>query len=329
MNIKSVARIAGVSTATVSRVLNGSSTVRDDYKRRVLKAVDELGYRPNRVARNLRQKTASTIGVVVADIENPHFAQMVRTIERVASDGGFRVLLCNSDERASKQAEYLDVLAAERVAGVILSPSDAADPSISALLELGIPIVAVDRVVDDPRVDAIVGNNIRAAQGATQYLLDAKHEAIGFIGGRTEVMTGSERLRGYEDAMKRARLEPHSKSGEFRIEGGRKAAETLLDEVSPTGLVIANNLMTVGALQAISARDLSVPGDLSLVAIDDPPWAALLNPPLTTVAQPVKQMATTAVDILLERIASPAGPVRRIVYDFELRVRGSCEMRRS
>ncbi|MEW6637580.1 MAG: LacI family DNA-binding transcriptional regulator, partial [Actinomycetota bacterium] len=149
--MKDVADRAGVSPATVSRVLNGAATVRPEYRERVLAAIEELGYRPNRLASNLRRRKAETIGVVVSDIENPHFTQMVRAVEDAAYRRGYRVLLCNTDEEPEKQRSYLEVLADERVLGVILSPSDPRGAEISRLLDLGIPVVTFDRTVEDPR----------------------------------------------------------------------------------------------------------------------------------------------------------------------------------
>src|SRR5688572_429029 len=154
--IRDVARLAGVSPATVSRVLNGSETVAEDLRRRVFDAAERAGYRPNRIARNLRRQKADMIGVIVSDIDNPHFSEAVRVIEDEAYRSGYRLLLCNSDERADKQRSYLQMLADERVQGVILSPADAAGIGSNALLDLGIPVVAFDRVIDDPRADAVV-----------------------------------------------------------------------------------------------------------------------------------------------------------------------------
>src|SRR3954467_5258673 len=146
--MRDVARLAAVSPATVSRVLNGDPTVGATYRRRVTRAVEELNYRPNRLARNLRIQRTTTIGVVVSDIENPHFTQMVRAVEDAAFRRGYRVLLCNTDENPEKQKAYLQVLAAERVLGVLISPSDPAGEEISELIELGIPVIAFDRSVD-------------------------------------------------------------------------------------------------------------------------------------------------------------------------------------
>ena len=319
-----VAEKARVSPATVSRVLNGAPSVGSEYRERVLAAIEEMGYRPNRLASNLRRQKAEMIGVLVSDIENPHFTQMVRAVEDAAYRRGYRVLLCNTDETAEKQRSYLEMLAAERVLGVIVSPSSPVGLEISELLDLGIPVIAFDREVRDTRADAVVGENVGGMRLATEHLIRAGHERIGFVSGSVEVETGAERLAGYEVAMRGAGLEPRSADGEFRIEGGRWAADELLGNGDLTALVAANNLSSIGALQAIRARRLRVPEDVAFVAVDDPFWAELVEPPLTTLAQPVREMAESAVELLFERISGERKEPRRVVFDFELRVRGSC-----
>ncbi|QYJ17032.1 HTH-type transcriptional repressor PurR [Rubrobacter xylanophilus DSM 9941] len=321
--MRDVARRAGVSPATVSRVLNGVPTVGEEHRRRVLRAIEELGYRPNRLASNLRRRKAETIGVVVSDIENPHFTQMVRAVEDAAYRRGYRVLLCNTDEEPEKQRSYLEVLADERVLGVILSPSDPRGAEISRLLDLGIPVVAFDRTVADPRADAVTVDNAGGVRLAARRLIAAGHEKIGFVGGSRSIETGAERLAGYEAAMLEAGLEPVSVEGGFRIEGGREAARRLLSE-ELTALIVGNNLMTIGALKALRERRVRVPNDVALVAVDDPFWAELVEPPLTTLAQPVRRMADCAMEMMLERISGERSEPRREIFGFELRVRGSC-----
>jgi DNA-binding LacI/PurR family transcriptional regulator len=323
-----VARHALVSPATVSRVLNDDPRVGEDYRARVLSAVAELDYRPNRLARNLRKQRTATIGVVVPDIENPHFSEMVRSAEDTAFDRGYRVLVCNTDERSEKQSAYLEALLDERVAGVMISPSDPRGTQISALLDRRIPVVAFDREVADERADAVLADNVRATRTATQLLLDEGHERIAFVGGRRDVETGAERLAGYEMAMRAAALERVTLDGEFRLEAAQAAIERrLATGEPPTAVVVANNLMTVGVLRALRRAGLHVPQDVSLVGIDDPAWAELIDPPLTAMAQPVGRMAADAMMLLMERVRDGAGEPRRIVHSFELRRRASTRAR--
>ncbi len=324
--IVDVARRAQVSPATVSRVFNGSRGVKAPHRERVLRAIEELDYRPNLLARNLRRQKAGMIGVLVSDIENPHFTAMVRAVEDATYRLGYRVLLCNTDESAEKQRAYLEMLAAERALGVILAPSDPAGKEIETVLDLGIPIVAFDRPVDDPRADAVVADNLDAGHQATAYLLAAGHARIGFIGD-PGVETCVARQAGYEGAMRAAGLPSRVTDGRSRIAGGAAAAEELVRDEAPTALVVANNLMTIGALRVLRARGLRVPDQMSVVAIDDPFWAAIVEPPLTVLAQPVRQMAERVVALVLERIETGRPDGQRIVFACELIERDSVRRR--
>ncbi|MHB1496993.1 MAG: LacI family DNA-binding transcriptional regulator, partial [Acidimicrobiales bacterium] len=183
MRIREVAEVAGVSPATVSRALNGTAVVRQATREKVLAVVDELGYRPNRVAGNLRRQQVQMIGVVVSDIENPHFTQMVRAVEDAAYLKGYRVLLCNTDEAPAKQREYLGVLIAERVAGAVISPTEPGAPEIGELIDHGAAVVAFDRAVADRRADAVLAANADAGRLATQHLVATGHKRVGFVSG--------------------------------------------------------------------------------------------------------------------------------------------------
>ena len=168
-------------------------------------------------------------------------------------------MLCNTDETAQKQKAYLQMLAAERVLGVLLSPSDPAGEEISELIDLGIPVIAFDRTVEDPRADAVVVDNAAGVRLATEFLIGAGHERIGFVSGLDEIETSVERQAGFEAAMREAGLEPRSASGGFRITDGRRATEELLDDGDFTALMVGNNLMTIGALEALRAYGIRVP----------------------------------------------------------------------
>jgi DNA-binding LacI/PurR family transcriptional regulator len=327
-SIREVARVAQVSPATVSRVLNGVDTVHEDYRRRVHDAIASTDYRPNRLARNLRRQQAEMIGVVVSDIENPHFSEAVRVIEDAAFRAGYRVLLCNTDETPAKQRAYLEMLADERVLAAIVSPADRTGTGVEALLDLGIPVVCFDRMVDDPRADSVVCDNVEGLRRATEHLLWLGHQRIAYLGGRLDIETGAKRLEGYTAAMRAAGFVPFALDGGFRADVAEQAAEQLLATgPPPTALIVANNLMTLGVLRAIRRAGVAVPADLALVAVDDPPWAELIDPPLTTVAQPVRALAEAAMTLARERIEGRRTEARRIVMPLELRIRSSCGMR--
>ena len=319
-----VARFAGLSIATVSRVFNGDSSVRPGNRDRVVRAIEAVGYRPNRVAVNLRRQKVEMLGVLVSDIENPHFTATVRAAEDAAYRHGYRVLLCNTDEQASKQSDYLKVLAAERVGGAILSPTDPGAPEIRHLLDLGIPLVAFDRRVLDGRASSVTAANRAGALLATRHLLGLGHRRIGMLAGADGVQTSDERREGYAHAMEAAGLRPLVAEGAFRIEPSRAAADRLLQHRDITALITANNLASIGALQALQGAGRRVPDDIALVTMDDPPWASLMSPALTALAQPVQEMSERAVALLLDEMEQRDHGPRHVCFDFELRVRGSC-----
>jgi DNA-binding LacI/PurR family transcriptional regulator len=299
-----------------------------EHRRVVLETVERVGYRPNRLGQHLRRQRAETIGVLVPDIENPHFSESVRVFEDAAFGAGYRVLLHNTDETVGKQRAYVQVLADERVLGVIAAPVDVAGSGLEPLFEFDIPVVAFDRPLDDERADAVLCDNAGATRQATEHLIWLGHERIAYVGGKPDVATGAERLEGYKAAMRAARLTPFGVNGEFRTEPAeREVAALLALENPPTALLVANNLMVLGALQAVRAAGLTIPHDIAFLAIDDPLWAQLIDPPLTVVSQPTRQMAESAIALLLERIDNPREEGRRVVFATDLRIRSSCGMR--
>jgi LacI family transcriptional regulator len=322
--LRDVADHAEVSPATASRILNGNPHVDPDLRDRVYDSVRVLGYRPNRLARSLRLQRTDAIGVVVSDIENPHFGEMVSVIESEAFGLGYRVLVCGTNESTEKQSTYLRLLTDEHVAGVILSPSEPAASEIGEMLDEGIHVVAFDREVEDQRADTIVADNVAGLAQATQLLIDAGHTAIAYVGGREGVDTSIKRLKGYQQAMRAAGLKSRAVVGDFRVEGGRRAVVKLLASPQPpTAIVVGNNLMTLGAIKAARDCKVRIPDQLALVGVDDPYWAEFMNPPITTLAQPVAAMAREAVGMLVARINGDAGPPRRSMHSFGLVVRES------
>ena len=199
--IEDVARQAGVSTATVSRVLSGKPYVSDDLRERVMSAVQDLNYRPSRVARSLRVQRSSIIGLIVSDIQNPFFTSVVRAVEDTAYQHKFSVFLCNSDENSEKETMYVELMVAEHVAGVILSPTLGQNDIYRHLAEAGVPAVAIDRRVTNVDIDSVLVDNVGAARQAVLHLLEMGHRRIGAVIGTPVSSTGEERLRGYVEAL--------------------------------------------------------------------------------------------------------------------------------
>lgn len=338
---RDIARAAGVSTSTVSHVLNATRWVSPELRQRVLAAADELGYEPDALARSLRVRRSNTIGLVISDISNPFFTAVVRGVQDVVQARGYALILSNSDEDPDKEAGYLRVLTSRRVDGIILAPAGVAHPYLSGLAESGFPLVFLDREVRGLQVAAAVLDNARAARDAMDHLLRLGHRRIAMIAGRPQISSTEERIVGYRSALENAGLEYDESlvgSGGSRIGEARSAAEKLLAlKPRPSALFVTNNLMTIGAMGGIRSGGLRVPEDLSLAAIDDFNWADVFEPRLTTVAQPTYELGRIAADLVLRRIAGDldAGTTRvvlpghLIIRDSTAPVNGGHDVRRA
>jgi LacI family transcriptional regulator len=325
--IRDVAAAAGVSPATVSRVLNGKEDVAADLRRRVLDAVSGLGYRRNGPARSLRTRAAMVLGVIISDITNPFFTAVVRGAEDQAQLAGYSVVLANADEDVAKEARYLEVAAAEQMAGVLLSPASSRQTRIDVLAERGIPVVTIDRRLAAASVDSVTVNNHQAAREATEHLIAQGCRRVGFVAGPVQTTTGASRLAGYRAALRAAGRGPDpslTAYADFRTEGGYAGTRQLLRlGRPPDGLLISNNLMTIGGLQAIAEAGLTIPADIAVVGFDDDIWATALRPPLTVVTQPTYEIGRVAAKLLLRRVDGEKFPPRRIVLRARLVERAS------
>ncbi|MDA8392663.1 MAG: LacI family DNA-binding transcriptional regulator [Actinomycetota bacterium] len=329
VTIQDVAKLAGVSPATVSRVINGNGVVARHLADRVRAAVDTLDYRPNAVARSLRRKSAAVWQLIISDIENPFFTSMVRGVEDVAHAAGCSVVLCNADEDLGKERRYIEVALAERMSGVILSPASEEESEVEPLLRRGIPVVTVDRTLAErpATVHSVVTDNHRGAQLATAELLGAGYKSVACITGPLRVTTAQGRLAGYRSALASAGVRPRPelvRVADYKETGGRDAMLSLLELADPPEAVfVANNRMTIGALAAARQRSVSIPGDLGLVGFDDMTWSALTCCPLTTIAQPTYDVGASAARLLLEGPPGPSRPAKTVVLQPTLVVRGS------
>jgi len=326
--VKDVSQIAGVSTATVSRVLAGFEEVSDETRRRVLEAAKALNYQPNRNARNLRMNTTSKIGVIISDIQNPFFGSVVRGIEKVTIKDDYTLILGNSDEDPEREKKLITMLLEEGVAGIILVPTNADTENYRPLFKSGTPFVIIDRRLPFPNLDMVLVNGAAGAEMAIDHLVSLGHRRIGYVGGMKHLSVMHEREHGYLVALRKHNLpcvEECLRQGNNRQDGGHRAVCELLSlPQPPTAILIANNLMTLGGLQAIHESGLAIPEQVSLVGFDDMDWASSLRPPLTCVAQPAYEMGEKAAQILLERIRQPEQPHQILVLDTRLIIRASC-----
>jgi LacI family transcriptional regulator len=325
--LKDVAEHAQVSKATVSRVLNNNPNVAEELRVRVLESIRLLGYQPNRAARRLRASVSEVLGLIISDIENPFFISVVRGVEDAAYASQMSVVLCNTDEDPVKQQMYLRVMQAERVAGLIISPTNV-NEDFTELKQLGIPVILLDRRTDKFETDAVTIDNVGGAYLAVKHLIDLGYERIGTIGGSPHLTTGRERYEGYRKALHAAGLKTDEKLikvGDFKTGSGYYLAKELIGlPQPPQAIFVANNLMTLGTLRALRENDVRVPQDMALVGFDDMPWSSELCPPLTAVSQPAYELGQETVQLLLRRLANSEAPIRTVTLQPRLVVRESC-----
>jgi LacI family transcriptional regulator len=325
--IVDVALRAGVSTATVSRVLSGSATALPATRDRVLAAAHALDYRPSGVARALKRAETRTIGLVITDIENPFFPQIVRSVEDEAHRLGYGVLLCNAADDPARELATLDLLVERRVDGIILASGRATHRLGERLAQLPMPVVLVNAVVPTPGLAGIGTAHRAGARMAAEHLLDLGHRRIAFVGAPPDHAASGLRRRGVLDALRAAGLVPGAlvtADGDGRVDGGASAMVGLLDRAdAPTGVVAYNDLTAIGVLRAVRAAGGNVPRDCSVVGFDDIEAASWTDPPLTTIRQPTAEMGRWAVERLASALRGAAGAPERASLEPELVVRGS------
>jgi LacI family transcriptional regulator len=330
VTIDDVARLAGVSKMTVSRVINGSQRVSTETRRRVEQAIAELDYVPNVLARGLSRRKAGTLALIVPDIANPFFTLIVRGAEDVARRNGYRMILCNTESDLDREHEYLQEMLAHRVEGLLIAPaSDLSRRHVRQVEQHNVPFVLLDRSIAGLECDIVQGDSVGGARRLTGHLLDLGHRQIAMISGQPHVSTSRDRVRGYYEALELAGLsrgDAQVLESHGSIAGGYQAARRLFQLVpQPTAVFVVDNLVALGVIQALRERGLSIPNDIALACFDDIEQAAIICPFLTVMAQPAETFGTLATQLLLERIngRAPERP-RRIVLAPELIVRESC-----
>ncbi len=327
VKIKDVAEYAGVSTATVSRALANKPNVRPEVRKRVMEAVQTLGYRPNRVARTLRSNRSNIIGLIVSDIENPFFQQVSRAVEDAALAEGYSVVLCNTDENPDKEMRYLQLLYDENAAGVILSPTRSLAQDCSPITALNMPIVAIDRRIKSRQFDNVVTDNQQSAATVVGHLIALGHRRIAAVFGAGST-TGLERQEGYISALKEHGIQPLPELIKFANpkEGDGFAAtmELLQLPQRPDAIFTSNSLLAAGVLQALKKSQIAIPAEIAFASFDETRWACLTDPPVTVIEQPTYEIGDTATRLLVKRIQDPSRPTREVVLNTRLIVRESC-----
>lgn len=330
--IRDVARLAQVSTATVSRVFASDTAVRPHTAERVRHAARELGYVPNSLARSLRQQTSATWALIIADIENPFLTQVTRGVEDVAQSAGYSLLLCNTDENPEKEEGYLSIAAQYRVSGVLITPTSATS-RVDRLLSRGLPVITMDRPLrQDLAVDTVLIDSRRAARTAVDRMIVNGHRRIACITGPQRVFTASERVLGYREALQDAGLpidENLIHYADFNESGGHQAASALLETAAVEAILVANSMMAVGVLRVLRDRQLTPGLDVEVVVFDDAPWTGLLTPAISVIHQPAYELGQAAGNLLLDRLRSPGQPARTVMLNATLPAQGEAPLPRA
>jgi DNA-binding LacI/PurR family transcriptional regulator len=324
--IEDVAARSGVSTATVSRVLSGSVPARPETRERVLSAARELDYRPSAVARALKRQETRTLGLLITDIANPFYPQIVRSVEEAAHERGYGIVLCNAGDDPDRELTYLELLLERRVDGIIVASSRASRRMVEGFHRSAVPVVLVNSGAAGSGLPSIDTAHRHGARTAAQHLLTLGHRRIGHITAADWNAAAGPRLAGVRDALRHAHLDPDEllvAEGDGHVEGGVRACGQLISEGGVTAMTCYNDLTAIGALRALRSAGLRVPRDVSVVGFDDIEMASWTDPPLTTIRQPTARMGRWAVAQLTD--GDSAGPAEPAVVHLEpeLVVRGS------
>jgi len=320
VTIKVIAKTAGVSPATVSRVLNNKKNVRPEIAERVRGIIKALDYHPNEVARGLVKGRINTFGVVVPDIDNPFFSKICKAIQNTVMKTGSPVFLYNTDGILDREKEIFKELASKLINGIFLvAPRMPAKDIRNLSKELGVYPVVVDARVENYRLSAVWVDNVTAFIEATEYLIANGHRRIGFIAGPLNVANSKDRFNGYLVGLQNHGIEKSASliyESDFTIAGGHKAARYIFEgaTVPPTAVICSNDLMAIGVLSYLRDRGIEVPGEVSVVGCDDIDVASSLYPPLTTVIQPIYELGVTAAQLMLRYTLTDDLPPNSILH---------------
>jgi LacI family transcriptional regulator len=329
VTISEVARLAHVSVGTVSNVLNNPSSVAAATRSRVLEAIDRTGFVRSKAAHQLRVGKSLTVGIVVLDIANPFFAEMVRGAERVLRDKGYVLMVCSSDESTDLERQYLRVLEEYRVDGLLITPAERSLEGLAVLAARGIPTVLLDRHGETNSLCSATVDDVRGGELAAGHLFDLGHETIAFVNGPASIRQCADRREGAKRALRRARRRGAATLREITVaalavDHGERAVATLLETTPrPTAVMCANDLLALGVLRGLAANGIAVPDEIAVVGYDDVTFASMLSPALTSVRQPKYELGATAAELLLEEALGSEHEHRSVRFEPELVVRAS------
>jgi LacI family transcriptional regulator len=305
-NMINVAKAAGVSIATVSRVINSHGYVREKTRDRILEIMKELNYRPNNLARSLITKRSHAIALIMDDISNPFYPQLALGVENTAKSTGLSVIMCNLSGSAEQEIEYINNLLGRQVDGIIFVASRVDPTYYTTQLSLDVPIVRMDRQIIIPGADSVLVDHVVGAQKITKHLIDKGHTRIAHITGPLAFLTAIDRKQGYINALESVGIQPYKQmiiEADYTLKGGQLATEKLLKaKTLPTAIFYSNDLMAIGGIDIIRRSNLRIPEDIAVAGYDDIPFAALTYPTLTTVETPTFYLGSLAMQMLIDRI---------------------------
>lgn len=327
-----VARMANVSKSTVSHVLNDTKHVSAKTRNKILKVIEETGYTPNLVAKALKKSETRTIGLVISDIQNQFFIDVIKAISDACIQNNYTVFLADSNDNAKRELEIVQSFCERCVDGFILSPTTGSEKYVGKYVkEREIPIVYIDRMLGADG-DWVGSENEKSMEKMTDHLISLGHQRIAFVAGLRNISTTEERIRGYRNSLAKSGI-PYDESlvieGESRSVPTEKRTIDIVQKMAsredrPTAIIAANNLMVLGVMKALDSLGIKVPDEMAVAAFDDCEWAALFHPGLTTIAQPCKEIGQKAAELLIDRIQHGTGSPQRIYFQTDLVVRESC-----
>jgi LacI family transcriptional regulator len=318
--IRDVAKLAGVSVATVSRVLNNQGYVHEDTRKNVKRAIQSLNYQPNAVARSLFKKTSKTIGFIIPDITNPFFPQLVKTVEETLSKAGYTILLFNSGEQLENELKLIELMISKYVDGIIIVSNTIKKEH---LINVKVPIVALDRVISKD-IPSISLNNYKGAREAVRYLISKGCSHIAHLQGPKDIHVADERLRGYINELEKNKMSKYIFTGNYDLKTSMESTIKLLSEHPEVdGVFAGNDIMAVGAIKAITTLGLQIPNEIKVIGFDGIEWGIAITPELTTMEQPIYTLGEKSVELLLELMKGTYTGQKHYVFNAQLIERSS------
>jgi len=327
ITIRNIAKIANLSVGTVSNVLNGVETVKEENRAKVMRIIKKYGYHPNRVAQSLARRATKNIGFIIPDIKNPFFSELVRGSQDYFDEKGYYVFLCNSDGEIDKEEYLINDLVSMWIAGIIIVPNCSKERRIEIFKELKVPFVIVDREIEGLKSDTVIVNNKKGSYEMVKLLIGKGHKKIVALMGPKDVRTSMKRYDGWKKAMIENGLQDENLCiwGEFSIDSGYEMAGQIINKIGDLDAIFAgNDLIGIGVIQYLKDNGIDVPGKISVAGFDDLYVSKIIRPCLTTVRQPAYKIGKIAAELLFERVNNPVDiKSRRIVVDGELVIRDS------